>query len=47
MKYFFDILENTLEETQRLYSDTVTALKGNFTFRKKKLSCNRLYKEKS
>ncbi|XP_060209832.1 probable RNA-dependent RNA polymerase 3 isoform X2 [Lycium barbarum] len=27
MEYFFDILKNTLEETQRLYSDEVTALK--------------------
>ncbi|XP_070033193.1 probable RNA-dependent RNA polymerase 5 isoform X4 [Nicotiana tomentosiformis] len=26
-EYFFDILNNTLEETQRLYSDEVTALK--------------------
>ncbi|KAM3216044.1 putative RNA-dependent RNA polymerase 5 [Capsicum annuum] len=27
VEYFFDILKNTLEETQRLYSDEVTALK--------------------
>ncbi|KAM3216078.1 putative RNA-dependent RNA polymerase 3 isoform X1 [Capsicum annuum] len=30
VEYFFDILKNTLEETQRLHSDEVTALKGWF-----------------
>lgn len=47
VEYFYDILKNTLEETQRLYSDEMTALKGNSSFRKNdnktKFLCNCLW----
>lgn len=31
-EYFLDILKSALEETQRIYSDEILALKGNLEF---------------